>query len=132
MAALARRDHYEALYEEISQLAAEVPNSNPAARIGVLRLKRTVLNDLTAWEQTIGQLPVSRQEISVELDARIIGKQIVDIFKKHNIPFAAEQEVLDLVEGRGSPSDNGEDSEMGGHDSWEDREMGGLPPPGRP
>jgi hypothetical protein len=101
--ALELRAEFELVVEEAKALVAEVPATNPAAKVGALKLVLTALERLTEWQRYMGVLPPA---IFPEIDARRVAGAVMDVFEQHGVGLEVQEAML-VALGRGDAGVDG-------------------------
>ena len=84
-------------------LAREIPIENAAAKIGALKLVLVALERLAEWQRYLGVLPAP--SLAVELDAREVAAEMLDLFERRGVDHDVLEEVIQLVDpGNSHPS----------------------------
>ncbi len=95
--ALERRSQYEALFEQASSLAERIPDSNPAPKVGALRLSLAALDRLATWDQVIGLIPGQLPFVYQEVDIRKYTEALFSSFEAAGIPIETVNSVIKAI-----------------------------------
>jgi len=101
-AALERRAQFETVYEEAMALFDRIPDSNPSAKVGALRLALVALERLATWDQAIGVIPGRLAQVSDQMDARRFFDDILESMRASGAsPEMVEKTLEEMVRIRG-------------------------------
>jgi hypothetical protein len=95
--ALEHRAQYEVIYEKALAMFERIPDSNPAPKVGALRLTLLALDRLSTWDQTIGVLPQSLSTAFQQIDYRRFFNEFFDALDPALEAAGFSQEKVDQI-----------------------------------
>ena len=93
----------ELVLAEAKALAAEIPASNAAAKVGALKLVLVAVERIAQWQSYMGVLEPGSPR--AEIDIRQVADMLFSVFEKHDVSIELQKDVAAALKRGDDPDD---------------------------